>query len=121
MFTFEVSWDGDPNSKAVIEARTPYKAYQEFLKKEGVVQNVLVVVERGSKCETFSNNFEKQKGIFDSFSLGKPKPKSREAIYGKPKNENLGCLWMLFGRYVKIGIIIGFLFLLDKCFGCSFF
>ena len=46
----------------------------------------------------------------DVFSRGKPKPKSREAIYGKPKNENLGCLWMLFGRYIQIGIVIGVLF-----------
>lgn len=121
MFTFEVSWDGDPKSKAVIEARTPYKAYQEFLKKEGVVQNVQVLVERGSKRELFSNHFEKPKGIFGIFTPGKPKPKSREAIYGKPKNESLGCLWMLFGRYVQIAIIIAVLFLLDKCFGWSFF
>ena len=121
MFTFEVSWEGDPNSKVVIEARTPFKAYQEFLKKEGFEQDVLVIVERGSKREIFSNHFEKKRGILDVFSRGKPKPKSREAIYGKPKNENLGCLWMLFGRYIQIGIVIGVLFLLDKCFGCSFF
>lgn len=121
MFTFEVSWDGDPKSKVVIEARSPYKAYQEFLKKEGFAQNVHVVVQRGNKNEMFSNHFEKQKGIFDIFARGKPKPKSREAIYGKAKNENLGCLWMLFGRYIQIGIVIGVLFLLDKCFGFSFF
>lgn len=94
MLSFQVSWADDPKSQVTIEARSPYKAYRAFLKREGHEPEVVVEVRRGRQIDTFINHFEKPKSFLERVRRSDPDPKSREGIYGKSGNDDLGCLLM---------------------------
>lgn len=115
MLSFQVSWADDPKSQVTIEARSPYKAYRAFLKREGHEPEVVVEVRRGRQIDTFINHFEKPKSFLERVRRSDPDPKSREGIYGKSGNDDLGCLLMfLVGPlpFRLVGIcVVGFFFI----------
>ena len=112
MLSFQVSWVDDPQSQVTIEARSPYKAYRAFLKREGHEPEVVVEVRRGRQTDTFTNHFEKPKGFWERIRRSDPDPKSREGIYGKSKNDDLGCMLMFLAGplpFRLVGIcVVGF-------------
>jgi hypothetical protein len=94
VLSFQVSRVDEPESQVTIQARSPYKAYLAFLKREGHEPEVVVEVRRGRRIDTFTNHFEKPKGFWERVRRSDPDPKSREGIYGKSGNDDLGCLLM---------------------------
>lgn len=116
MLSFQVSWADDPKSQVTIEARSPYKAYRAFLKREGHEPEVVVEVRRGRRIDTFINHFEKPKSFLGRVRRSDPDPKSREGIYGKSGNDDWGCLLLFLGgplpfRLISVGAV-GFLVVL---------
>jgi len=116
MLSFQVNWADDPQSQVTIEARSPYKAYRAFLKREGHEPEIVVEVRRGRQIDTFTNHFDKSKGFWERVRRSDPKPKSREAIYGKSDNDDWGCLLLFLGgplpfRLISVGAV-GFLVVL---------
>jgi hypothetical protein len=105
MLSFQVSWADDPQSQVTIEARSPYKAYRAFLKREGHSPEVVVEVRRGAQIDTFTNHFEKPKDFWERARRSDPDPKSREAIYGKSDNDDLGCFLLFLGGPLPFRLI----------------
>ena len=115
MLSFQVRWRDDPESQVTIESRSPYKAYRSFLKREEYSREVVVQVQRGRQTDTFTNHFEKPKGFWERVRRSEPDPKSREGIYGKSGNDDLGCLLMFLAGplpFRLVGIcVVGFFFI----------
>ena len=61
MLDYEVSWEGVCQSKVLVEARSPYKAYRAFLKRHANPLEEEVLVERNGKVTSFGNHFQRSK------------------------------------------------------------